>query len=81
MGSASAFSTYGVISQMSMPVIMFPAALLGALGEVLVPRLTEAQVKGKKIGISYIVNRALRLGVIFSFGVAGAMLFYSQLRS
>lgn len=79
MGSASAFSTYGVISQMSMPVIMFPAALLGALGEVLVPRLTEAQVTGKKIGISYIVNRALRLGVIFSFGVAGAMLFYSQL--
>lgn len=79
MGSAGAFSTYGVIAQMSMPVIMFPAALLNALGEVLVPRLTSAQVTGKKIGISYIVNRALRIGVIFSFGVAGAMLFYSQL--
>lgn len=79
MGSASAFSTYGVISQMSMPVIMFPAALLSALGEVLVPRLTSAQVTGRKIGISYIVNRALRIGVIFSFGVAGAMFFYSQM--
>lgn len=79
MGSASAFSTYGVISQMSMPVIMFPAALLSALGEVLVPRLTDAQVLGRKIGISYIVNRALRIGVIFSFGVAGAMLFNSQM--
>ena len=79
MGSASAFATYGVISQMSMPVIMFPAALLGALGEILIPRLTEAQVAGKKIGISYIVNRALRIGVIFSFGVAGAMLFFAQM--
>lgn len=79
MGSASAFSTYGVISQMSMPVIMFPAALLGALGEILVPRLTQAQVEGRKIGISYIVNRALRIGVIFSFGVAGAMLFFAQM--
>ncbi len=79
MGSSSAFSTYGVISQMSMPVIMFPAALLGALGEILVPRLTDAQVSGRKIGISYIVNRALRLGVIFSFGVSGAMLFYAQM--
>lgn len=79
MGSSSAFSTYGVISQMSMPIIMFPAALLGALGEILVPRLTESQVSGRKIGISYIVNRALRIGVIFSFGVAGAMLFYAQM--
>ncbi len=79
MGSSSAFSTYGIISQMSMPVIMFPAALLGALGEILVPRLTEAQVSGRKIGISYIVNRALRIGVIFSFGMAGAMLFYAQM--
>ena len=79
MGAASAFSTYGVITQMSMPVIMFPAALLSALGEILVPRLTGAQVMGHKIGISYIVNRALRIGVIFSFGVAGAMMFYSQM--
>ncbi len=78
MGSKSAFATYGVVSQMSMPVIMFPAALLNALGEVLIPRLTAAQIQGRKIGISYIVNRALRLGVIFSFGVAGVMFFYSQ---
>ncbi len=78
MGSTSAFATYGVVSQMSMPVIMFPAALLSALGEVLVPRLTAAQVQGRKIGVSYIVNRALRLGVMFSFAVAGVMFFYSQ---
>ena len=78
MGSKSAFATYGIVSQMSLPVIMFPAALLGALGEVLIPRLTEAQVQGRKIGISYIVNRALRIGVLFSFGVAGVMLFFAQ---
>lgn len=77
MGNKSAFATYGIVSQMSLPVIMFPVALLGALGEVLVPRLTAAQVQGRKIGISYIVNRALRLGVLFSFGVAGVMFFFS----
>ena len=31
MNSALAFSTYGIITQMALPVIMFPAALLGAL--------------------------------------------------
>lgn len=81
MGSAGAFTTYGVIGQMAMPVIMFPAALLNALGEILVPRLTNAQIMGHKIGISYIVNRALRIGMIFSFAVSGIMLFYSELLS
>ncbi|MBE7033461.1 MAG: hypothetical protein E7406_04450 [Ruminococcaceae bacterium] len=79
MKSAAAFSTYGVITQMALPVVMFPAALLGALGEILVPRLTQSQVQGKKIGVSYIANRALRIGVVFSLGVAGVMYFYSDL--
>lgn len=78
MGTKSAFSTYGVIGQMSLPVIMFPAALLSAMGEILVPRLTAAQVKKQTIGISYIVNRAMRIGMIFSFGVSGIMLFFAQ---
>lgn len=79
MRSTTAFSTYGVITQMALPVVMFPAALLGALGEILVPRLTQSQVQGKKIGVSYIANRALRIGVVFSLGVAGLMYFYSDL--
>ena len=77
--SGVAFSTYGVITQMAFPVVMFPAALLSALGEILVPRLTQSQVQGKVIGVSYIVNRALRIGVIFSFGVAGVMYFGSDM--
>lgn len=77
MESAGAFSVYGIITQMAMPVIMFPTALLAAMGDILVPRLTEAQVKGHRTGISYIVNRSLRLGMVFSFGVMGVMLFYS----
>ena len=78
MGVASAFSTYGIITQMSMPVIMFPQALLVSLGEILVPHLTGAQMENRKIGISYIVNRAMRIGIMFSFAVMGVMLFYSK---
>ena len=78
MGADAAFVTYGIIGQMAFPVIMFPAALLNALGDILVPRLTGAQANGKKIGIAHIVNRALRIGIIFSFGVMGLMFFYSD---
>ncbi len=78
MENNGAFSVYGVITQMAMPVIMFPAALLCALGDVLIPHLTQAQVKNRTIGISYIVNRALRIGMIFSVGIMGIMLFYAD---
>ena len=78
MGSVGAFSVYGVITQMAMPVVMFPSALLAAMGNILIPRLTEAQVKKQKIGISYIVNRSLRIGAMFSFGIMGVMLFFAN---
>ncbi len=77
MGSSGAFAVYGIITQMALPVVMFSASLLSAMGDILVPRLTEAQVTGKRNGINYIVNRSLRLGIVFSFGVMGVMLFYS----
>ena len=78
MAASGAFVTYGIIHQMAFPVIMFPAALLSALGEVLVPRLTHSQVKNQKVGICYIVNRALRIGTIFSIGIFGLMFFYAD---
>lgn len=78
MTGTGAFASYGVISQMAMPVILFPMALMGALGDVLIPRLTEAQVGNKKLGINYIVNRAMRIGIMFSFGIMGIMLFFSE---
>lgn len=78
MQRSGAFVTYGIIHQMALPVLMFPSAILSALGEVLIPRLTEAQSRNKIVGISYIVNRAMRIGAIFSFSVAGYMFFYSR---
>lgn len=78
MQRSGAFVTYGIIHQMALPVLMFPSAILSALGEVLIPRLTEAQTQNKKVGISYIVNRAMRIGAIFSFSIAGYMFFYSH---
>lgn len=79
MSKGGAFVTYGIIHQMALPVVMFPSAILSALGEVLIGRLTYSQSLKQRIGISYIVNRAMRIGAIFSFGVAGYMFFHSAL--
>ena len=76
MGSDGAFATYGVITQMAFPILMFPAALLASLGEILIPRLTSAQVNNQKVSINYIVSRATRIGFIFSIAICGFMFFY-----
>ncbi|MEE0867336.1 MAG: oligosaccharide flippase family protein [Clostridia bacterium] len=76
MGGSGAFITYGIIHQMSFPVLLFPIAVLSAFGEILVPRITKAQVEGQKHEISHISNRALRLALIFSFAICGFMFFF-----
>lgn len=79
MGSSGAFITYGVITQIAFPVIMFPSSLLSALGEILVPKITKAQVERKNVSIKYMIGRAGRLGIIFSFLVCGFMFFYPNI--
>ncbi len=79
MGSSGAFITYGIITQMAFPIIMFPASLLVALGEILVPRLTEAQVNRRYTSISYMTSRANRLGYIFSILIFGIMFFFPNI--
>ncbi len=78
MTGERALATYGVITQMALPVIMFPIALLQAMADMLVPRLTEAQTRGEVLSVCYMVSRSLRLGILFCTMVSGAMFFFSE---
>lgn len=69
-----ALSGYGVIQGMVLPVIYFPACILGAAAELIVPELTAAQVQGDGRGIRRTARELLRLSVLFSLAVA-AFLF------
>ncbi len=78
MGVGGALSTYGLIHQMALPVIMFPAAVLVSLADIIIPRLTHAQVEGGTKSISYISGRCMRVGFMFSMGIFGIMFFYGE---
>ena len=45
-----ALSGYGTIQGMVMPIISFPACFLMALSELMIPELTEAQMRGERAG-------------------------------
>lgn len=76
--SGSAFSIYGTIQHMAFPVIMFPASVLAALGDVIVPRLTASQINNRTKGINYMVSRSLRISILFSCAALGIMMFFSN---
>ncbi len=69
-----ALSGYGVIQGMVIPVIAFPSCLLMALAELIVPELTERQMRGERDAISRKVSLLLGRALLFSLA-AGALLF------
>ena len=72
----SAFAAYGAIHGMAFPVLLFPSALLTALAELIIPRLTAAQSEGSRRGINYMSSRVIKIGLMFSVCVGGVMMFF-----
>ena len=74
----SALSSYGTIQGLVFPIITFPSAFFASLSELIVPELTEAQVRGRDDYISKTSNRLLRMCLIFSIGVMAAFWEFSK---
>ncbi len=65
-----ALSGYGVIQGMVLPIVSFPACILMALAELIIPELTEAQVRGNNGDISKTVSLLIKKGLGYSSAVA-----------
>ncbi len=73
-----ALSGYGMIQGMVFPVITFPQVIFSSLSELLVPELTEEQVRGNDDRIAASANALLTLCFLFSAGVMGALWCFSR---
>lgn len=74
----SALSGYGIIQGMVMPVIFFPACILSSVSELIIPELTEAQVRGEDDRAEKMSSRLFYSGVIYSFAVALSIFLLSE---
>lgn len=66
-----AMGAYGTIHAMVFPVLMFPAAVLYALADLLVPELSRAKAMGRRLRILDLTDKCLRLTFLFASAVAG----------
>ena len=73
LSADAALAGYGVIQGMAMPVISFPACLLGSLAENVIPDLTEAQVRGRYDSIRREVRTLLLCSLAFSLAIQGSL--------
>ena len=69
-----ALAGYGTIQGMVLPILFFPACIMGAVAELMVPELTEAQMRGDREQIRSTTRALLRASLLFS-GAVGLFLF------
>lgn len=75
---AQSLVAYGTLQSMVMPLVLLPAAIIQSFSSLLVPELAELNVQKNKHEIRYVASRVCHLALVFSIGVAGIMIFFSN---
>ncbi len=73
-----ALSDYGTVSGMVLPVILFPSCILSALAELIIPELTEAQMREDKKDILQITRGVIKKGLGYSAAAALFMFVFAD---
>ena len=72
-GSIEPLAAFGTVCGMVFPVLMFPAAILYGLAELLIPELARCTAAGSHKRISYLTRRSLRIAMLYGCLFAGLM--------
>lgn len=73
-----AISTYGLINGMAMPLLMFPEVIINSFSGLLVPEFTYYYTKNNFNRIREIISKIFRITLLFSIGIIGVFIFYSN---
>lgn len=74
----SALSSYGTLTGMVLPVIMFPYAILGSFTSLLVPEMSLCRANGQHERIRHIGRLVFRATLIFAAGISGILILFSR---
>ncbi len=72
--TTQAMAQFGMVCGMVFPVLMFPAAILYGLADLLIPELARCNAAGSQRRIRYLTKRSLKVAVIYGT-VCGGILF------
>lgn len=75
---ADPLASFGVVCGMVFPVLMFPAAILFGLAELLIPELARCSAAGSQTRIRYLAKRSLRLSMLYGCLFSGLLFLLSD---
>ena len=73
-GTTSALAEFGIVTGMVFPILMFPAAILFGLTELLIPELARCNAAGNNVRIRYLVRKSLRIALLYAV-LCGSIMF------
>ena len=68
---AEPLASFGVVSGMVFPVLMFPSCILFALAELLIPELARCAAAGSERRIQYLAKRSLKVALLYGLVFCG----------
>ena len=89
LNNADALGVYGVLTGMSLPLILFPSAITNSISVLLLPIVSEADASGNNAAVRRAIMTSIRYCLLLGFGCtamflllgrpAGRLLFHSEL--
>ena len=70
-GAEDPLAVFGTVCGMVFPVLMFPAAIVFSLAELLIPELARCAAAGSTRRVRYLVRRSLRIVLLYGCICAG----------
>jgi len=77
-GELTPLATFGTVCGMVFPILMFPAAILFSLAELLIPELARCHAAGSQRRIQYLVKRGLQVALLYGCLCCGAMFLLAK---
>ena len=77
-GASYALAQFGIVCGMVFPVLMFPAAILYGLADLLIPEMARCNASGSRVRIRYLVWRSLRLAMFYGLTCGGILFLLSN---
>ncbi len=74
----NALAQFGTVCGMVFPVLMFPAAILYGLADLLIPEMARCNASESCSRIRYLVRRSLRLALFYATACGGVMFLLAE---
>lgn len=78
LSSSLALSHYGLINGMVMPLLLFSNVFISSFSSLLIPEFSTYLAQDNKKAIHFVCDRIFRITAVFSIGVTGIFLLFSN---